>query len=746
MHAPLRLALAASLALHPVHAQEPAAPQQPQSGERPKIGLVLAGGGALGCAHAGVIQVLEELRIPIDYVVGTSMGAIVGASYAYGMSPEQMRRELNKDNWDYLLADDPLRDDLSFRRKEDELSFLFDFSFGFDPWNFEFKLPKGLLQGQFLDLVFNRLVIDSYKHPHFDQLNIPFRAVASDISNGEAVVLDSGSLPRAMRASMSVPGAFSPVKIDGRDLVDGGIVNNLPVDVVREMGADVVIAVSIVSPLKDADELGSLFGVTGQMISLLIKQNEDRSIASLTSEDQLILLDLDDMTAMDFDRSVPAMAIGEQTARGLIDQLRRYSVDEATFEAWKKGQRRAPWQPPVLGGIDLENNSGIGDKVVLSQLDLEPGERLDLDRLERSIAEVYGRLEFRLVGYRLEERAGAVWLILKAERKEWGPGYIRFGLQIADDLDGDSNYNLGFQYVLRELNDLGGEIRSSFGIGSQTLARSEWFQPLTYSRGGPFLAPSLQYDRTNPTAFQMGNQIGEFRAETFALAFAGGYQFDNWGELRFGIDRSFGEVDPRIVSSPVPGFTFDDSSLFARFRIDTLDEVAFPHDGAFFVAEFESHEEELGADVEFQTFGVGGAFAYPATERLTFVAVGNYDTSVQGTRPLYEQATLGGFLNLSGTSENQLGAQHVLFGGLVSYYQLSGKRGSLLGFPVYVGGSIETGAFQTERDDLLDELLVAGSLFTGVDTPIGPVNLGYGMAEGSEDSVYLFVGNYLTGR
>ncbi|MEE9126036.1 MAG: patatin-like phospholipase family protein, partial [Planctomycetota bacterium] len=248
------------------------------AGQRPKIGLVLGGGGARGCAHAGVIKVLEELRIPIYCIAGTSMGSIVGAAYAYGHSPAQLRRELIKDNWNHILQDETYRVDKSFRRKQDDLNFLFDMELGYT-FGEGIKLKKGLVQGQNLDMVFKRLVFEAYKIDDFDELPIPYRAVAADIGTGEEVVLGSGELVPAMRASMGFPGAFRPVTIQGRELVDGGIVNNVPISVVRDMGAEVIIAVDVGTPLMDAEDIASVFDVTAQMVGILMKKNVDEQLA-----------------------------------------------------------------------------------------------------------------------------------------------------------------------------------------------------------------------------------------------------------------------------------------------------------------------------------------------------------------------------------------------------------------------------------------------------------------------------------
>ncbi|MHC5072314.1 MAG: patatin-like phospholipase family protein, partial [Planctomycetota bacterium] len=723
--------------------QEGAAPRTGAPGsQRPKIGLVLGGGGARGCAHAGVIKVLEELRIPIYCIAGTSMGSIVGAAYAYGHSPARMRRELIKDNWDYVLQDDPHRQTKSFRRKQDDLNFLFDIELGYTLGE-GIKLKKGLVQGQNIDIVFKKLVFDAYKIQDFDELPIPYRAVAADIGTGEVVVLGTGELVLAMRASMAFPGAFRPVTIQGRELVDGGIVNNVPISVVQDMGADVVIAVDVGTPLMDAKDIASVLQVTEQMVGILMKKNVDEQVARLTDKDVLIRPDLGDMSVTQFKRSAQAMDIGEAAARAVAEKLRRYSVSEAEWAAYVKRQRRQPEQMPVIGSIRIVSTSDLSLDVIRAHMRTKVGEVLDLDKLQQDLERIYGLEDFELVTFYLRELESGTELSIRARGKSWGPDYLRFGLNLADDFDGENQYTLGLQYTMRELNRLGAEWRNEIAVGEFGGVRSEFYQPLD-AAGRYFVAPEVKYRRFEPNVFQGGSKVAEFQVQDWTAALDVGRQLGNWGELRFGVARQWGKADPQVSSIPTKGFHFDDAGLFGRFAIDTLDDPNFPRTGTLAGVVWFWANEEMGADDEYQIVDtrLGHAVSWGKT---TAVLTGAFQTVTDGDRPLWRRARVGGFLRLSGLVQDELTGQHSGRAGLILYRQIFGTRQVMLGMPVYVGGSIETGGVWDDRDDIGDDLIMAGSAWLGVDSPIGAVYLGYGMAEGGDNSVYLFVGSLLGG-
>src|SRR5215831_4793442 len=313
-------AAAAAVAQTPALTAPPANPSERAAAStlpanRPRIGLALSGGGARGIAHVGVLKVLDEMRIPISCVTGTSMGAVVGATFAAGRTPEEMQRFVLDVDWDEIFRDKPPRDEIAVRRKTDDYKTLFAPEFGVKEGGL--ALPKGVLSGVAIESFFRTLSTPASGITDFRKLPIPFRAIATDIETGQEVVLDHGSLAEAMRASMSVPGAMAPVEISGRLLVDGGIANNLPIDQARQLCADVIIAVNISTPPLKRSEITSALSVVGQLINFLGKQTVEQQIKSLSDKDVFIEPDLGDISAGTFDRSADAIRIGEQATRAV---------------------------------------------------------------------------------------------------------------------------------------------------------------------------------------------------------------------------------------------------------------------------------------------------------------------------------------------------------------------------------------------------------------------------------------------
>jgi NTE family protein len=353
-------------------AQEPAA-----GGER--IGLVLSGGGARGCAHVGVLKVLEELRVPVHCITGTSLGSIVGGFYAYGLSPDRLEQEMtrsgNRRPWGLLLQDQPLRSQRTFRRKQEDYEFLVDIGLGFRDG--EFRLPKGLVQGQNLELELLGLSTGAHALGSFDELPIPFRAVAVELRTGKRVVLERGNLAMAMRASMSLPGILAPAVLDGVELLDGGLVDNVPIALAREMGATRLIVVDIGTPVE-IDEVNSALAVSSQMVQIMGQQNVDDSLALLQPSDVFIQPDLGDITSADFGRAAESIEIGEAAARAAADRLRELALGETEYATYLAAQRRQV-APVTIHEVQIDNRSGLGDALIRARVEVEPGHVLDVE-------------------------------------------------------------------------------------------------------------------------------------------------------------------------------------------------------------------------------------------------------------------------------------------------------------------------------------------------------------------------------
>lgn len=730
---------------------------------RPKIGLALSGGGARGAAHVGVLRVLEELRVPVDYIAGTSMGAIVGGLYASGMSLDEIEKALVEMDWDTVMRDAQMRPDRSFRRKLDDRLYLSKLKAGVKDG--KLGIPTALVQGQKFNLVLNRLTVDVAQVNDFDRLPIPFRAVATEIATGNEVVLGSGNLATAIRASFSVPGVFAGVNYDGKLLVDGGISNNLPVSVVREMGADIVIAIDISTPLLTREQLTSALKMAEQLSGLLTRKNTERQIASLTNRDVLIVPPLGKLvTSASFGKVSLAIEIGEKSAREQQDQLRRLSVSGVKYSRSMAKEHAAAstrtasdgrWSKPgglessteagveagsgsdrVIDFIRFDNDSKLSNELLANLLGMREGESLDLDRLEEGIGRIYGQGIFESVTYELVRDKGEDGVIIKARKKSWGTNFLQFGLAVSVDTSaGDSRFNIGAAYTKMPLNDRNGEWRTGFQFGEDPGIFTEIYQPLGYD-AKYFVNGRLAYWRTNYRLFEDGAAQSNYNVTTASIDLAAGMNLGYWGEIRGGYRSQKGDVDILTGLNDLQDYDFNNGELYLRFSVDKLDSVIFPKNGYLTWLEGVLSREFLGSDEEFEQLGFTSIGA-KSWGKNTFLGRISYDTTLGDDAPLQSMFQLGGFLNLSGLQQNQLTGQHAAFASLGYQRQLFKNRIA----QAYVGASLESGNTWMDSSDILSDTITAGSIFLGLDNAIAPLYFGYGIADTGDSSFYLFMGN-----
>ncbi len=699
--------------------------------QRPRVGLVLSGGGARGAAHIGVLKVLDELRVPVDCVAGTSMGAIVGGLYATGMSAREIEATVNDIDWLETFDDLPAREDRSFRRKRDDDLFLVKARPGLSDGRLKF--PQGAIQGQRTFLVLQDLTVPAAAISDFDDLALPFRAVATDIVSGEPVVLAGGSLAEAMTASMAVPGVFAPVRIGEHMLVDGGVSMNLPVEVGRGLCGDVIIAVDISTPLLDEERIDSVFAVADQLANIMTRRNTEMQLAALGPRDIQIVPDLGDITTGQFERALEAIPKGESAARQQTRRLAGLSLSPGAWQEHLAHRAARAALPPVIDFIEIHNDSGLSDAVLAERLDVQVGERLDVQALERNIQAIYGLENFEKVSYSVVESDGGTGVRLNARAKSWGPDYLQFGLRLEDDFDGDANYTLAVAYTRTEMNALGAEWRSQVAAGQEPLVFTEWYQPLDV-RGRWFVNPSASWFRQDFNLFEGSQEVARFNLEELRLGFAAGREFGQWGEFRLGYQRGYGETDRRIGD---PGFDepdYDVGFAFGRFWLDRLNSANFPTAGSEVFVEYRAHRPGLGDDEDFDQLilDLSRAFSWG---RYTIRPGLSLRRTVSGSAPFYALARGGGLFNLSGYETNQFAGENLALGRVIAYRRMGDIRLA----PVYVGGSLEYGEVYEETPDI-DDYKAAGSLFLGMDSFVGPLYLAFGLAEGGDKSAYLYLG------
>ncbi|WAC63793.1 patatin-like phospholipase family protein [Pseudoxanthomonas sp. SL93] len=461
---------------------------------RPRTCLVLGGGGARGAAHIGLLKVLERERIPVDCIVGTSMGAIVGGLYATGYTADEIEAVLDRIDWNAVLRDKPPRNERSMRRKEDDLRLLGGAEVGLRDGKISF--PRGIIQGQKLEMLLRRLLLPAWEVQDFDDLPIPFRAIATDIVTGEKVVFEQGDLAMAIRASMSVPGVFAPVRVDGRLLVDGGVVDNVPIDEPRKLGGQRLIVSRVGSPLMTEEQLSSPLAISHQMANVLMKKEVEAQIATLGTEDLLITPALGDMGSQDFNRSPQAVAVGQQAAEQSLAALQRYRVDEDAYARFAQRHRPPAYEAPIVAFVDVVRGGTRTARYVEQRMAQHVGKPLDVPQVERQLANAYGEGRYEQLQWRLAEREGRHGIVVAPQDKHWGPDFIHFALRLSDDFDGYSNYQLIAEMTRTGLSEQGGELKFRLGLGEVEELFAEWYQPMG-ARGRHAVSAYADYRATD---------------------------------------------------------------------------------------------------------------------------------------------------------------------------------------------------------------------------------------------------------
>jgi NTE family protein len=714
-------------------AEVPASPQV----DRPKIGLALGGGGAKGAAHIGVLKVLEELRIPVDYIAGTSMGAVVGSLYASGASAAECERVLTTVDWNDLFHDDPPRDEISFRRKQEDFTYITKAAVGVKTSGV--YLPNAFVAGQKIGVFFETLFMHVAGVTDFDRLPIPYRAVASDLETGEMVILKSGRIADAARASMSVPGLFPPTELDGRYLLDGGIVRNLPVDIVRNMGADIIIAVDVGQPFPKRDKLTSSIQVAGQMIDIMMKANVQAQIDTLGEQDVFINPVLGDLGSTDFSRGKEAADIGEAAARQQLDGLRRYAVSEEEYSMFTARSKRAlgEEQPLRIASVTVDGSSleNIPKDYVEGQLEIKAGDVLTRRELEEKVSLLYGIGDFERVDSHLIPNGEGWDVELKPIEKPWGPNYMKLGVNLNTNFAGGGTYNILIDHSQRWVNELGGEWKNLLQIGDHMAFYSEFYQPVTEGKTW-FVAPYGKAEQKFVDFYAGEDIVAEYRAREIDWGLDVGMAPWSYGEIRLGYVG--GVLDPDVQKGVVelPPGQIHRGGVRLKLIADQLDNVNFPRKGGIARLDFYSALPDLGDDAEYNRLDVSVTkiFSY---EQYTIAASGLFRSYIDQALPVYDQVTLGGFLNLSGLASEQLRGQRAALGRLVAYWQATT---SIIG-DLYLGGSIESGnAWQEDEAMVADDLRVAGSVFVGFDSAFGPLYLAYGQADEGMSAIYFYLG------
>jgi NTE family protein len=691
--------------------------QEPQPLKRPKIALVLSGGAARGLAHVGVITWLDEHHIPVDYVVGTSMGGLIGSMYATGMTPAEMRKFIEDINWEEAQASEPRYDQLSFRRKEDRRAYQIGIPLGLAHG---INGPNGFNPGHGVGLLLDRVSLPYSALASFDELPIPFRCVATDLLQGKAVVLKDGSLGEALRSTMAIPGVYTPVESHGTILSDGGLVDNIPTDVGRNLGADVVIAVDVTSPLGDRQTLQTLAGVLDQAVDVMTIEH-DR--LSRDNADIVVAPDLKRFTADDYTEARQIMDAGYQAAERRAIVLSRFAVGADEWLHYIEARRQRERHPELT--IDALQVQGVSAKDQLrleTRLEKYLDHPLNTKKLETDLTRIIGEGRYDRLGYEFFREGDAQGLRIRAHEKTYGPPFIDLAVDVSGSGVGAFDFSAGARFTFMNVGGHGAEWRTDVRLGSKNFFATEWYQPL----GTPwlFVAPYGFFTKQARGIFQNGERIADFRDRRVGTGLDIGFNSGRSSELRVGYkitDSDFG----LLVGQPITGVNGTTDEVRALWTFDNQDSPVVPSRGVRATVELSHVFNSPGTNHSFRQLDVQSSTFVPLIKRGSMFVNTGFGTSFNHDPGVLRQFALGGPFRLGAYSPYELLGSHYLFGSVGYRHQLL-RLPDPIGHNVYAGAWYETGSAFPDYDSVS----LVHSFNAGViaETFMGPVGLSFSVS------------------
>ncbi|MCS6154115.1 patatin [Shewanella baltica] len=714
--------------------------------ERLKIGVVLSGGGAKGAAHVGVLKILEEHNIPVDYIAGTSIGAYVAGMYSLGYSASEVEAIMMGVDWDSGYSDTIPRNILSYRDKQLRDRYNIPLNIGYNEG--QVRAPSGLLRGQTMSQLLRQSTDLVQQFGNFDDLAIPYRAVATDLETSLPVVISHGSMVKAMQASATVPGALQPAQIDGKLLVDGGIANNMPVDVVKAMGADIIIAVDIGSPLVKKDKLDSTIAVLDQLSNFLTNASTEKQKLLLTDKDVLIRPAIDALSTTDFTIMPLALTLGKEAANGQLDKLSSMSVSPEEYAAYveakkAKGKLLMADVRHSVNEIVFDNQSKVSLNLLTETLNIKPGQAVSKDELNEALKRIYSLNKFERVDAEFVEGEDGRVLTVTTKAKSWGPNYFQLGFNWEDDFNSESAISFDMAYTMTDLTFNGGEWRNEIKLGMEKLFATEFYQPL--DRDQQFFSRArYQYDTRNWDLYDNNNRLLTFDKKTHTIELGIGYNYTSQGMIELGLVAEKGAIINDAWLSR--DLDFSSYGAYFRFGYDSLDSISFPTSGnrvtlnvyvrnEDFDDIIDDNQNEYSVQIEADWKGA------LSVGNHAFVGKASISTNDNDGMNTLHVSELGGFLNLSGYHKDSLTGAHKVFGAFVYQYDLGRDALGMTDYPLYLGWSLEAGNVWDERSEVtLTDLIYASSLYIGTDTSMGPAAIGFGITDLGDKSFYLFVG------
>ena len=704
---------------------------------RPRIGLVLGGGGARGGAHVGVLSVLEELRIPIDCIAGTSMGALVGATYASGVPMQRIEQQILEVDWSTTIGSAGRRSMEPMQRKLAGITYSNNIELGISRSGF--YGVGGLVSTQNIEGFFRLLVAHARDIDDFDQLAIPFRAIATDLAASEMVVIGSGDLARAMRASMAVPGAFAPVLVDDMVLADGGMMRNLPVDVARELCADVVIAVSLQAPPPTVEQLQGVFALAGRSIDAMIIANERQQLASLTDRDVAVIVPTGDIGSTQFGRVPDTIPLGVDSARRVAASLSRYSVSEQEYRTW-----RAKLDRPAAGTVRVEEIrfqplQHASADYLRTRLRTQPGDEVTLRALESDLNRVFASGDFLRVDYRLlpGTRGGEIVEIQAIERPG-GTDFIRFDIGLAGSSGGDTHYVLRSDHRREWVNYLGGQWRNTLQLGTLSLLESALYQPLDVEQRY-FVEPGILVSRSLENFYDDGSRVARYDLFSAELRLDAGVNIGNRARVKAGVHLATTEFDEDIGGIDALNTERKrDASLNFAALYDTRDAPALPTSGVFAMLNYTSSDSWLGGERSYDVIEAVASRAMQWQGGTLLMAAGGGRT-VSGDLPRHRDFQVGGIRSFPAFAPGELRGE--------GYWSTSANWGKrLVDFmpvfrqTVFFSAGLQAVGMSERLDGVDDGIILGASIALGARTPIGPLLFSIGVADNDSYQLHFALG------
>jgi NTE family protein len=703
---------------HFSYAQDAPAVPPSQTQPRPRIGLALGGGAALGLSEIGIIRWMEDNHVPVDRIAGTSMGSIIGAMYATGMSSQEIEKFAEKINWDEAFRAEPAYSELSYRRKQDRRDYQIEPLLGL---KHGLSGPNGFNPGQRAELLLDRIAYSEYAIHNFDELPIPFRCVATDMLSGQAVVLRDGPLGQAVRASMAIPGVFTPVEVNGRVLADGGMVQNVPVETVREMGVDAVIAVQLQTPPGTRDQLETLTGMLSRAVSVMITQNEERSMALA---DAKVTVDTTGFDVTDYGRVKEFIALGYKAAASRSTELLRYAIqDDVQWKQYlaEREARRHPQSEKVAAvAIQVTGADSDTDRRIKNRLtDALHGQPLDLNQLDKQLIRIAGEGQFDRLGYEGFLQNGVPALQVTAHEKNYGPPFVDLAVNVDGSGVAAFDFSAGARITFMDIAHHGGEWRNDFLFGSSNLAASEFYQPL--ARSHFFVAPYAFVSKYARNSFTGDTRVAVFGDERAG----GGLDFGHdtrRSEFRIGYEIFSGKLSPLIGGEGLPIVGGSTGEFRAHYVWDGQDSPSVPGRGSRVVATVSHVLQSPDLPHPITQLEVQSSNFIPVGGKTSLFISASGGTTFSGSAGPFQVFALGGPFHLGAYLPQEFLGNHYAytsFGFRRSFYRLP----SLVGGKVYWGGWYEAGTAFGKAGDDPGPVVVRGTLNLGfiADTIAGPI-------------------------